>query len=134
MQEITISELAALFKTQSSTIRYYEEIGLIHSIGRKGLQRVFSKNVITTMQLIILGKKANFSLDELKQMLAVKEAPIAKDVLLKKAGDIDQYIQQLDVLRNGLRHVAQCNFENPLECPKFQKIMKIYGTNDQDFK
>lgn len=134
MQEITISELAALFKTQSSTIRYYEEIGLIHSIGRKGLQRVFSKNVITTMQLIILGKKANFSLDELKQMLAVKEAPIAKDVLLKKADDIDQYIQQLDVLRNGLRHVAQCNFENPLECPKFQKIMKIYGTNDQDFK
>lgn len=134
MQEITISELAALFKTQSSTIRYYEEIGLIHSIGRKGLQRVFSKNVITTMQLIILGKKANFSLDELKQMLVVKEAPIAKNVLLKKADDIDQYIQQLDVLRNGLRHVAQCNFENPLECPKFQKIMKIYGTNDQDFK
>ena len=127
MQEITISELSALFKIPSSTIRYYEELGLIHSIGRKGLQRVFSKNVIATLQLIILGKKAEFSLDELKQMLAVKNAPIAKDVLLKKAEDIDQHIQQLDILRQGLQHVAQCSFDNPLECPKFQKIMRIYG-------
>lgn len=60
-------------------------------------------------------------------MLAVKETPIAKAVLLKKADDIDLYIQQLDVLRKGLRHVAQCDFANPLECPKFQKIMHIYG-------
>lgn len=57
MQEITISELSVLFKIPSSTIRYYEALGLIHSIGRQGLQRVFSKHVITTMQLIVLGKK-----------------------------------------------------------------------------
>lgn len=31
------------------------------------------------------------------------------------------------MLRTGLRHVAQCTFDNPLECPKFQKIMQLYG-------
>lgn len=127
MQEITISELATLVKIPSSTLRYYEDIGLIHSIGRKGLQRVFSENVIATLQLITLVKKAEFSLDELKQMLAMKDTPIAKDILLKKAEMIDQYIQELDILRAGLRHVAQCTFDNPLECPKFQKIMQLYG-------
>ncbi|MFW2078208.1 MerR family DNA-binding protein [Acinetobacter sp. ULE_I010] len=126
MGEILISELAEFLKTPSSTIRYYEDIGLIHSIGRKGLQRVFSKNVIVTMQLILLGKKAGFSLDELKVMLSIKDHPVSKQVLLNKAEQIDHQIEELDQLRKGLRHVSQCRFENPLECEKFKKILNLH--------
>ncbi len=126
MGEILISELAEFLKIPSSTIRYYEDIGLIHSIGRKGLQRVFSKNVIVTMQLILLGKKAGFSLDELKVMLSIKDHPVSKQVLLNKAEQIDHQIEELDQLRKGLRHVSQCRFENPLECEKFKKILNLH--------
>lgn len=126
MGEILISELAEFLKIPSSTIRYYEDIGLIHSIGRKGLQRVFSKNVIVTMQLILLGKKAGFSLDELKVMLSIKDHPVSKKVLLNKAEQIDHQIEELDQLRKGLRHVSQCRFENPLECEKFKKILNLH--------
>ena len=124
MGEITISELAGLLKIPSSTIRYYEDLGLIHSIGRKGLQRVFAKSVIVTLRLILLGKKASFSLDELKEMLSVREQPVSKAMLLNKAAQIDQQIAELDQLRKGLRHVSQCRFDNPLECEKFQKILQ----------
>lgn len=127
MGEILISELAEFLKIPSSTIRYYEDIGLIHSIGRKGLQRVFSKNVIVTMQLILLGKKAGFSLDELKVMLSIKDHPVSKQVLLNKAEQIDHQIEELDQLRKGLRHVSQCRFENPLECEKFKKILNLHS-------
>lgn len=127
MGEILISELAEFLKIPSSTIRYYEDIGLIHSIGRKGLQRVFSKNVIVTMQLILLGKKAGFSLDELKVMLSIKDHPVSKKVLLNKAEQIDHQIEELDQLRKGLRHVSQCRFENPLECEKFKKILNLHS-------
>ena len=126
MGEILISELAEFLKIPSSTIRYYEDIGLIHSIGRKGLQRVFSKNVIVTMQLILLGKKAGFSLDELKVMLSIKDHPVSKKVLLNKAEQIDHQIEELDQLRKGLRHVSHCRFENPLECEKFKKILNLH--------
>ena len=126
MGEFLISELAEFLKIPSSTIRYYEDIGLIHSIGRKGLQRVFSKNVIVTMQLILLGKKAGFSLDELKVMLSIKDHPVSKKVLLNKAEQIDHQIEELDQLRKGLRHVSQCRFENPLECEKFKKILNLH--------
>ena len=126
MGEILISELAEFLKIPSSTIRYYEDIGLIHSIGRKGLQRVFSKNVIVTMQLILLGKKAGFSLDDLKVMLSIKDHPVSKQVLLNKAEQIDHQIEELDQLRKGLRHVSQCRFENPLECEKFKKILNLH--------
>lgn len=126
MGEILISELAEFLKIPSSTIRYYEDIGLIHSIGRKGLQRVFSKNVIVTMQLILLGKKAGFSLDELKVMLSIKDHPVSKKVLLNKAEQIDHQVEELDQLRKGLRHVSQCRFENPLECEKFKKILNLH--------
>ena len=126
MGEITISELSVLLKIPGSTIRYYEDLGLIHSIGRKGLQRVFSKNVIVTMQLILLGKTAGFRLDELKEMLSIQEQPISKEKLLSKATQIDQQIAELDQLRKGLRHISQCRFDNPLECKKFRKILNLH--------
>jgi len=46
MNEITISTLVRQTGLTSSALRYYERMGLIRSIGRKGLQRVFSEQVL----------------------------------------------------------------------------------------
>ena len=46
MKELSISQVVRQTKIPSSTIRYYERIGLIHSIGRNGLQRIFNEQVI----------------------------------------------------------------------------------------
>ena len=56
----------------ASTLRYYEEKGLIRSIGRNGLKRVFSESVIQRLALIALGREAGFSLDEIAAMLAAE--------------------------------------------------------------
>ena len=44
----------------ASALRYYEEIGLIHSDDRKGLRRQYSNSVLDVLALITLAKEAEF--------------------------------------------------------------------------
>ena len=47
-------------RDSASTLRYYEEMGLIESIGRRGLKRVFLPSVLEKLSLIELGQAAGF--------------------------------------------------------------------------
>lgn len=123
MKEITMSELARQTGLKSSAIRYYEKEKLIHPIGRKGLQRVFSIQIIDQLALIHLAKQAGFSIQEIRSMLEKPQSPIDKNQLKQKALQIEEKIVEMKVLSKTLRHVAQCSFDNPLNCPKFQKIL-----------
>lgn len=123
MKEITISELVVQTGLNSSAIRYYEKEKLIHAIGRKGLQRVFSVHVIDQLALITLAKQAGFSIREIRKMLEKPQSPIDKSQLQQKALQIEECIVEMQMLCKTLRHVAQCSFDNPLQCPKFQKII-----------
>ena len=58
-----ITEVALRSGLPASTLRFYEEKGLIASIGRQGLRRVFGPGVLGRLALIALGRAAGFSLD-----------------------------------------------------------------------
>lgn len=123
MKEITISELARCTGLASSAIRYYEQEGLIHSIGRKGLQRVFNVNVIERLQLITWAKEAHFSIRSLRLILENSLHFADKQRLIDQANALQCEILRLQGIQDGLRHVALCEFEDVLACPKFRKII-----------
>ncbi|MGI9279588.1 MAG: helix-turn-helix domain-containing protein [Endozoicomonas sp.] len=121
-----ISEVVKRSGVPASTLRYYEEKGLIKSIGRRGLHRVFGANVLERLALIALGRTAGFSLDEIAPMLGVDGQPdIDRKMLSDKADELDKSIKQLTAMRNGLRHAAECSAPSHLECPKFQRLMGL---------
>lgn len=111
----------------ASTLRFYEEKGLIQSSGRSGLRRLFSAKVVEQLALISLGRSAGFSLDELGEMFASEGVEINRSVLLAKADTLDRKIKELTAMRDGLRHAAACNAENHFECPKFLRLLHISG-------
>ncbi len=55
-----IAEVAKASGLPASTLRFYEEKGLIKSYGRNGLRRLFSANVVERLALISLGRNAGF--------------------------------------------------------------------------
>ena len=65
-----IAEVARRSGMPASALRYYEERGLIASIGRSGLRRLFDATVLERLALIALGRSAGFSLDEIARMFA----------------------------------------------------------------
>lgn len=124
MKVIDIAELAQQSGVPASTLRYYEQRGLIRSIGRHGLRRVFAADVLERLALIALGRAAGFSLEEIAPMLAPDGRPrIDRARLAARANDLDATIRKLGALRDGLRHAAVCPAASHLECPSFRRLM-----------
>ena len=67
-----IAEVAKASGLPASTLRFYEEKGLIKSSGRSGLRRLFNANVIERLTLIALGRNTVFRLMRLVKCLRMK--------------------------------------------------------------
>jgi DNA-binding transcriptional MerR regulator len=120
-----IAEVAQRSGVPASTLRFYEEKGLITSIGRRGLRRLFEPNVFERLALIALGRAAGFSLEEVARMFAPDGRPrIDRRMLAAKADELDRTIRKLSAMRDQLRHGAACRAPSHMECPTFRRLLK----------
>lgn len=120
-----ISEVAQRTGIPASTLRFYEEKGLIASSGRRGLRRVFTADVLERLALIALGRAAGFSLAELAPIFRTGARPrIDRNLLATKARELDRTIRRLNTIRDGLRHAAACPAPSHLECPTFRRLLQ----------
>lgn len=123
---IDINEVSKKSGFAPSKLRYYEEVGLIKSIGRKGLKRIFNESVLLNLSLISLGQEVGFSLKELKSMLGSNgQFKINRNKLIEKAHEIDLKMKKLKAVRDGLLHASACPEKSHLDCPKFQSYLKL---------
>jgi DNA-binding transcriptional MerR regulator len=126
-------DIAALAKRSglpASTLRHYEEKGLIASVGRSGLRRTFDAGVHERLAFIALGRSAGFSLDEIRGMFKNDgKAHIDRSMLERRADEIDASIRRLTAVRDGLRHAAVCPAPSHLECPTFQRLLRRAAAN-----
>ena len=125
MRDLDISEVAKLSGVPASTLRYYEERGLIVSIGRRGLRRLFDPGVLDQLALIALGRASGFSLEEIGETFGADGRPqIDREKLIAKADELDAAILRLTAMRDGLRHAAKCSAPSHMECPKFIRLLR----------
>ncbi|KVO39029.1 helix-turn-helix domain-containing protein [Burkholderia ubonensis] len=126
MGRLDIADVARHAGLPASTLRYYEEKGLIASNGRRGLRRQYDQAVLQRLALIALGREAGFSLDEIGAMFGAGGEPdIDRAKLDAKADELDRTIRRLSAVRDGLRHAAACPAPSHLQCPSFQKLLRI---------
>ena len=123
-----ISDVAKQSGIPASTLRYYEERGLIRSTGRRGLRRLFDEDVLERLGLISLGRAAGFTLDEIAAMMSEEGPRIERAALMSKADELDEKIRQMTIMRDGLRHAANCRAPNHMECPSFRRILRAAMT------
>jgi DNA-binding transcriptional MerR regulator len=122
---IDIAEVARLSGVPASTLRFYEERGLIAAVGRRGLRRLFEPAILERLALIALGQSAGFSLQEIGAMFAPDGRPrIDRVKLAAKADELDRTIRRLTAMRDGLRHAAVCPARTHMECPTFKRLLK----------
>ncbi len=128
MKFMDISEISKQAGIAASAIRHYEEKGLITSVGRRGLKRLFGPEVLDQLALITLGRTAGFSLDEIRAMFGPDGRPaLSRTTLHDKADELVRQIEHLAVLRDMIRHVADCPAPSHMECAKFQKLIRVSG-------
>lgn len=130
MKLMDIVEVGERTKLPASALRYYEEKGLIRSVGRRGLRRLFTPDVLQRLSLIKLGRNAGFSLEEIGGMFAPNgQVRISRPKLAAKADELQKTIRELSALRDSLRHAAECRADSHLECPTFQRLLRVAGNS-----
>jgi len=128
MKDMDIAEVSRSAGVPASTLRYYEEKGLVASIGRRGQRRLFDPAVLDRLALIALGRAGGFTLDDISSMLTPDGLPkMDRGRLDAKAKELDQIIQRLTTIREALRHAAQCPASQPMECPAFRRAVRLAG-------
>ncbi|UXA16966.1 helix-turn-helix domain-containing protein [Mycobacterium sp. SMC-4] len=123
---IDISVVAKRSGLPASTLRFYEEKGLIASVARRSRRRFFGTDVFDRLALIALGRTAGFSLDEIATMLALGGArQIDRNALEARAAEIDSTIARLSAISTALKHAAACPAPNHMECPTFRGYLDL---------
>jgi DNA-binding transcriptional MerR regulator len=126
VRDLDISEVVRRSAIPASTLRFYEEKGLIASVGRRGLHRQFDPSVLERLALVTLGRSAGFSLEEIARMFAPGGRPqINRQMLVSKADELERTIRKLQSMRDGLRHAAACSAASHMECPTFRRLLGL---------
>lgn len=123
---IDISAVARRSGVPTSTLRFYEQRGLIASAGRRGQRRLFAPDIFERLALIRLGQSAGFSLDEIATMLTFDgQLDIDRTILTARAAEIDGMIDRLTAVSTALKHAAACPASNHLDCPTFRGYLDL---------
>ncbi len=116
---LKIGELSAQSGVSIQTIRYYEELGLLHSSDRtEGNYRLFAPQTVQRIAFIKRLQTLGLSLQAIKECLAIHDqgdlpCAIIQQQLQERVREIEQKIQQLTALRNDLQSALDHWQEQP---------------------
>jgi DNA-binding transcriptional MerR regulator len=128
MKLLDIGEVASRTGMRPSTLRYYEETGLISSVSRRGLRRQFAPEVVLQLKLITLAKSAGFALGDIAGMFGKDGLPdLSRSMLHARADALEEQIRELVVLQDMVRHMAECRAPSHMECPTFRRLLENAG-------
>ncbi|MBW6504782.1 MerR family transcriptional regulator [bacterium] len=112
----SIGEISRLVDLSQRTIRYYEEIGLLHSVRRiENGKRVYTDKDVRRLKFINRLKVLGLSLAEMVELEKIYRKqrnnreilPKLLDILEKRAAQIDERVSQLVALKKEIREYQQ---------------------------
>ncbi|OBF54698.1 MerR family transcriptional regulator [Mycobacterium sp. E3251] len=107
---LTIGEVARQAGVAATTLRYYEQIGLVPPPGRLGGQRRYDDSVLARLEVIRLCKSAGFALEEI-QLLFADDAPgrpASRALAEAKLAEIDAQMESLAQARAVIEWGMRC--------------------------
>ncbi|MGB7629952.1 MAG: MerR family transcriptional regulator [Candidatus Deferrimicrobium sp.] len=111
-----IGEISRLVDLSQRTIRYYEEIGLLHSVRRiENGKRVYTDHDVRRLKFINRLKVLGLSLAEMVELEKIYRKqrnnreilPKLLEILEERAVQIDERVAQLSTLKKEIREYQQ---------------------------
>ncbi len=118
VDKLTIGEVARRADVPATTLRYYEQIGLLVSPSRIGGQRRYDESVLARLEVIRMCKLAGFALDEIV-LLFTDDAPgrqASRALADAKLADIDARIASLVSAREVIEWGMACTCPSINDC------------------
>jgi MerR family redox-sensitive transcriptional activator SoxR len=116
---LTIGAVAELTGKRASSIRYYEEIGLLPQPARVSGRRVYEQGVVRTLAVIETAQRAGLTLDEIKSLLGGEPVDRLRELAERKLPEIVAQIEHSERVREWLECAARCECPDLDDCPLF---------------
>jgi MerR family redox-sensitive transcriptional activator SoxR len=122
-ERMTIGQVAAHAEVRTSTIRYYESIGVLPEPERQAGQRRYTIDVLRRLAVIDIAQRAGFSLDEIKQLLDGTDSGNAHESVRAlaqgKLPAIAGLIQRAEAVKRWLEVASSCECSTLDVCALF---------------
>ena len=108
---LSIGDVAQRSGVAATTLRYYEDSGLLRPPTRVGGRRRYDDSVLTRLEVIGLCKAAGFTLDEIRVLLsdATPGRPASRSLARAKLVDIDAQMATLKRAREIIEWAMSCS-------------------------
>jgi DNA-binding transcriptional MerR regulator len=120
---LDIGDVAARSGMATSALRYYEHEGIISSTERKGLRRQFPREVLTTLAVVALCRRAGFTLEETRTVLATQGDVRWKTFAARKRDQLRTQAAHLSAMADQLDHALRCPSANVFDCEHFRTAL-----------
>jgi MerR family transcriptional regulator, redox-sensitive transcriptional activator SoxR len=129
MQNLTISQVARTTSLRTSTLRYYERIGLLPPPKRVSGRRSYSPSILDEIALIGFAKKAGFTLKEISVLKNGKLRTSTlqrswREMVESKNRALDLVISRAQQSKTRLGMLFQCRCRDIKECS--QRIAALH--------
>ena len=114
----------------ASTIRYYEEIGLITPPERISGRRRYRTEIVRELAVIETARRAGMSLEEIRLLLrASPDDPCSterlREVAERKLPELNEAIARAQIVRRWLEDAALCHCPTLDDCPLFDEPTQL---------
>ncbi|MFN8590052.1 MAG: MerR family transcriptional regulator [Thermomicrobiales bacterium] len=113
MHTMTIGEVATRSGLRASTLRYYEEAGVLPAVERVRGQRRYDASVLARLAVIRLAQDLGFSIAEMRSLVAGFDdtgvSPARwRDLASRKLAEVDALIARAEQMKLLLEESLEC--------------------------
>ncbi|VAW44062.1 Redox-sensitive transcriptional activator SoxR [hydrothermal vent metagenome] len=122
---LSVGDVAKRSGVKVSTLHFYEQKQLIHSVRNAGNQRRYNRDVLRRIGVIKAAQKVGISLNDIQQalnFLPKDKAPTKRDwsrLSKQWKAQLDQQIRQLSALRDNMSSCIGCGCLSLKSCPLY---------------
>ncbi|NIB41930.1 redox-sensitive transcriptional activator SoxR [Pseudomaricurvus alkylphenolicus] len=134
--ELSVGAVAKRCGVKVSTLHYYENKGLIHSLRNAGNQRRYRKEVLRRVAVIKAAQKVGVTLEEIRQAFATlpdNRTPTLEDWQHLSSlwqENLNERIAYLERLRDRLTGCIGCGCLSMKNCPMYNEDDRLAQKGD----
>lgn len=124
LPELTIGEVARRAGVATSSIRYYERVGLLPEPERSHGQRRYDTDVLGKLGFIGVAQSAGFKLREIKELIDGVDSADGmgeqmRSLSSQKLDEVEALLEHTKAMKGWLEVAKECGCASPTECALF---------------
>jgi MerR family redox-sensitive transcriptional activator SoxR len=121
---LTIGEVARQAGVATSSIRYYESIGLLPVPDRLHGQRRYDQDVLGKLAFVGVAQGAGFKLEEIKELMRGVDGADGmgeqiRALSSRKLDEVEEMLARATAMKGWLEVANSCDCETPEQCSLF---------------